>query len=234
MKFSDMNNLNPSKEIHSKDLLFDDLWIIDKRTPGYGNGSFHGNFVPEIPKQLMLRYTKRGETVMDPMAGSGTTLDMGKFLGRNVLAYDLNPARPDIHFGDVRTLEISARVQLIILHPPYSDIIKFSEKKEDLSKPTKQFLQMFKTGLSNVLQYLDTGRILALVIGNKYEKGKFIPLGWYCFDICQSLELNCKTIICKNFEGNVKDNTRPLWRYRALVGGFYLFKHEYIEIFVKK
>ncbi len=44
-----------------------------------------------------------------------------------------------------------------------------------------------------------------------------------------------KSIIVKNIEGNEigKGKTGNLWRYRALAGGFYIFKHEYIIIFEK-
>jgi hypothetical protein len=44
-----------------------------------------------------------------------------------------------------------------------------------------------------------------------------------------------KSIIVKNFEETRgKRNQKELWRYRALAGGFYVFKHEYIMLFQKK
>jgi hypothetical protein len=43
-----------------------------------------------------------------------------------------------------------------------------------------------------------------------------------------------KSIVVKNFEETRgKRNQKELWRYRALAGGFYVFKHEYIFIFQK-
>jgi hypothetical protein len=44
-----------------------------------------------------------------------------------------------------------------------------------------------------------------------------------------------KSIIVKNIEGNEKAKGKQanLWRYRALYGGFYIFKHEYVMIFQK-
>ncbi|HWX43270.1 MAG TPA: DNA methyltransferase, partial [Blastocatellia bacterium] len=43
-----------------------------------------------------------------------------------------------------------------------------------------------------------------------------------------------KSIIVKNFEETTgKRQQKELWRYRALVGGFYIFKHEYIFVFRK-
>jgi hypothetical protein len=44
-----------------------------------------------------------------------------------------------------------------------------------------------------------------------------------------------KAIIVKNIEGNEKGKGKAanLWRYRALAGGYYIFKHEYIIVFFK-
>jgi hypothetical protein len=44
-----------------------------------------------------------------------------------------------------------------------------------------------------------------------------------------------KSIIVKNFEETKgKRNQKDLWKYRALVGGFYIFKREYILLFKKE
>jgi hypothetical protein len=44
-----------------------------------------------------------------------------------------------------------------------------------------------------------------------------------------------KSTIVKNFDQTTaKRNQKELWRYRALAGGFYIFKHEYIFLFQKK
>ncbi len=43
-----------------------------------------------------------------------------------------------------------------------------------------------------------------------------------------------KSIVVKNIENNKgKRMQEDLWRFRALVGGFYIFKHEYIFLFQK-
>lgn len=43
-----------------------------------------------------------------------------------------------------------------------------------------------------------------------------------------------KSIVVKNFEGTAgKRSQKELWRFRALAGGFYVFKHEYIFVFQK-
>ena len=44
-----------------------------------------------------------------------------------------------------------------------------------------------------------------------------------------------KSIVVKNFEETSgKRAQKELWRYRALLGGFYVFKHESIFLFKKQ
>jgi len=83
--------------------------------------------------------------------------------------------------------------------------------------------------------FLDKGRYFALVIGDKYSKGEWIPLGFLTMQEVLKKGFSLKSIIVKNFEETLgKRNQKELWRYRALVGGFYIFKHEYIFLFKKK
>ena len=125
-------------------------------------------------------------------------------------------------------------ISLAILHPPYADIIKFSNLKDDLSnaKSLKEFLEGFSLVLKNTIAILEKGRYLAIVIGDKYTAGQWIPLGFYCMNEAQKLGLTLKSIIIKNMEGNrAKQNKEGIWRYRALSSDYYIFKHEYILIF---
>jgi len=123
------------------------------------------------------------------------------------------------------------------MHPPYYDIIKFSKDKNDLSnaKSTEDFLKMFGEVVNNATPFLKKGRYFALVIGDKYSKGEWMPLGFYCMQEVLKRGYLLKSIIVKNFEETRgKRNQKELWRYRALVGGFYIFKHEYVMLFKKK
>ena len=53
-------------------------------------GDYRGNWAPQIPRALILMYTKPGDVVLDPMMGSGTTLIEAKLLGRNSIGVDIN------------------------------------------------------------------------------------------------------------------------------------------------
>lgn len=60
----------------------------------YGSHNFHAypaKFVPQIPKELMLRYSSVGDTIYDPFCGSGTTLVEAKSLSRHSIGTDVNP-----------------------------------------------------------------------------------------------------------------------------------------------
>jgi len=264
VKTSKVNDINLLRWKEYDDIITDSLWVLDKRdTSGAHLGWYWGNFIPQIPHQMMLRYTKKGDWVLDTFVGSGTTLIECRRLGRNGIGIELNQevaqkakeliekeqnknnVISEVVAGDSRVIDIKHilnkygidKVQLLIMHPPYHDIIKFSKDERDLSNAenTEEFLKMFGAVVDNATPYLEKGRYFALVIGDKYSKGEWIPLGFYCMQEVLKRGYLLKSIIVKNFEETRgKRNQKELWRYRALVGGFYIFKHEYIMLFKKR
>jgi 16S rRNA G966 N2-methylase RsmD len=263
IKTSKINDLNLNRWKEYNDILTDSLWILDKRdNSGAHNAGYWGNFIPQIPNQLLRRYTKQGEWVLDPFLGSGTTLIECKRLGRNGIGVELLPevvdmanknisseenkfnAKIEIINADSAELnfkqELEKRniksVQFLIMHPPYWDIIKFSKNNKDLSnaKSVDEFLHLLGKVVDNTYDILDKDRYFAIVIGDKYSQGEWIPLAFYTMNEVLKRGYILKSIIIKNFEETKgKMNQKELWRYRALVGGFYIFKHEYIFLFKK-
>jgi hypothetical protein len=93
---------------------------------------------------------------------------------------------------------------------------------------------MFGEVIDKTLPLLDKKRYCAVVIGDKYSAGEWIPLGFYTMQEVIKRGLKLKSTIVKNFDQTLaKRNQKELWRYRALAGGFYIFKHEYIFLFQK-
>ena len=258
MKINDLD----LKEWKSIDVNTDSLWIIDKRdNSGVHNANYHGNFVPQIPRELMQRFTKKGDFVLDTFLGGGTTLIETQRLERNGIGIELQEEVAkqtkklikqeakenlvsDIYVGDSSNFEYEKllekyninNVQFIIYHPPYWDIIKFSEQEKDLSNcPTlENFLDKLEKTIVDSTKILQKGRYCAIVIGDKYEKGQVVPLGFYCMQLFQKHKMKLKAILVKNFnETKGKQNQQALWKYRALANNLYLFKHEYIFIFKK-
>ncbi len=263
-RHSPINDLNLNRWKAYSDIFTDSLWHVERRdNSGVHTAGYWGNFIPQIPYQMMQRYTRQGEWVLDTFAGLGTTLIEGQRLGRNVLGVELQPditaraqqliaAEPNpyqvvshVQTGDSLTVDWSVLLsaygqdtaQLVIMHPPYFDIIKFSTDARDLSNAPAMatFLEQMAVIVRRVAAVLDQGRYLVLVIGDKYARGEWLPLGFRTMDVVLECGFRLKSIVVKNFEQTTgKRQQKELWRYRALVGGFYIFKHEYIFIFQKR
>lgn len=258
-----INDINLNRWKEYEDLITDSLWIFDRRdSSGVHKADYWGNFIPQIPNQFLRRFTKKGEWVLDPFLGSGTTLIECKRLGRNGLGIELNKQvaiaakerlkkeknifgiQTEVVSGDSRIISLNLVIkkmkmksfQFLFLHPPYWDIIKFSDNLSDLSNAnsTEDFLKMYKEVVDNTYSLLDKGRYCAVVIGDKYLSGEWIPLGFYVMQVMIDKGFKLKSTIIKNFDQTTaKRNQKELWRYRALAGGFYIFKHEYIFLFQK-
>ncbi|MEM3650300.1 MAG: DNA methyltransferase, partial [Candidatus Jordarchaeaceae archaeon] len=56
------------------------------------DGRYRGNWSPYIPRNVILKYSKPGEVVLDYFVGGGTTAVEAKLLGRRCIARDINPA----------------------------------------------------------------------------------------------------------------------------------------------
>jgi len=248
------------------DILTDSLWLFPSRARGEGHQlDYHGNFIPQIATQIFSRYTRQGEIVLDLFLGSGTSALEAVNLGRRCVGVELKPdlieyvrnkISPELFGTQVRLLQGSSAspdtpqrvkselqtmgsdfAQLLVLHPPYADIIQFSDLLDGLSNAasTETFLDEFEAVARNGYELLEPGRFAALIIGDKYAKGELTPLGFLCMERMNRVGFKTKAIIVKDIQGNEKGKGRSanLWRYRALAGGYYIFKHEYIIVMFK-
>lgn len=246
------------------DINVDSLWIIGPRAKGgKRENNYHGNFAPQIPDNLIRRYTEEGETVLDLFMGSGTTLFECEKLKRNYIGFDINqeiidhvnskmdstcPISYFIHNCDVTDEKgveenILADMQIIgkkkydflLVHPPYWDIVKFTDDERDLSNIASLdvFLKQFLIAMENALKFLKANRHFAIVIGDLYRNSEVLPLGFYLmYVIKKHFHTKLKGIVIKDIVGTrAKLGIENLWKYKALKSDYFLFKHEYIFVF---
>ena len=250
------------------DVNTDSLWLIQERMKtGKHKNVYHGNFIPQIPNQLLKRFTKIDDVVFEPFMGSGTTLFECEDLGRKYIGLDINPemigyvnSQVDLtnntsrfnviqcdaaNSSDVDSAIESAfkqldvkNTQFVLMHPPYMDIVRFTDDADDLSQigDLTRFVEKFQVVCENSLRYLVKDRYFAIVIGDVYKNSEVIPLAFYSMNmIKKQFKVKLKGIIVKNIEGNRgKIGQNSIWKVRALRSDYFIFKHEYIFVFKKE
>jgi DNA modification methylase len=168
------------------------------------------------------------DLVVDPMCGSGTTIDVAKELNRKVIGYDLNVTRPDIIYNDARKIPLEDdSVDFTFIDSPYSDNIKYSENPLCIGKiscETTDFFDELEKVAIEIHRILKENKVVAWLIGDQWIKKKFTPTGFLLY---QRLEKYFEPIdlICVT-RHNQTSNT-GIWHNRARQFNFYLrgFKH---------
>ncbi|TAH48815.1 MAG: methyltransferase domain-containing protein [Chloroflexota bacterium] len=216
-------------------------------------GDYRGNFAPQIARNILLNYSGEGELILDPMCGSGTTLIEARLLNRRAIGYDVNEnaveitrARLDfpvehsaaqtIQRGDVRNLSALAddSIDLILTHPPYANIVKYSDNKnpDDLSSISgiHEFLDELEKGIRELYRVLKPDRYCALLIGDTRKGAHYVPLSHFVLDRCLKVGFALKEEIIKT-QHNTTYAQR--WSAPARVHRFYLIMHEHLYVFRK-
>lgn len=214
------------------------------------DSKYRGNWSPYIPRNLIVRYSKEGDTVLDPFVGGGTTAVEAKLTHRNFIGVDINPdaieltknkcafdfdtqATTTIMLGDARHLEIGDNsIDLICAHPPYADIIHYSENIDgDLSLlPIKSFLFEISKVADECYRVLKKDKYCAILMGDTRKKGMVQPLAYETMRIFELAGFKAKEIIIKE-QHNCK--ATGFWKTNSIKHNFLLLAHEYLFVFKK-
>lgn len=221
-------------------------------------GNYRGNWSPYIPRNLILKYTQKGDWVLDQMMGSGTTLVEAKILERNAIGVDINldagmVARDRLNFsynplfseykepiiktywGDARNLDKidDESIDLIATHPPYASIISYTKNKkltDDLSQlPFEEYLKEMRNVAEESFRVLKSGKICAILIGDTRKHKHYVPISFRVMQTFLDVGFILKENIIK-LQWNMK-TTREKWRAKEYE--FYLIGHEHIFVFRK-
>ena len=212
------------------------------------DAKYRGNWSPYIPRNVILRYSQEGDTVLDPFVGGGTTAVEAKLTNRNFVGFDINPeaielsrqkcafqfdttATSVIDVADARKLPLKDNsMDLICAHPPYADIIHYSENIEgDLSLLSiKDFLFEMGKVAEEFRRVLKKGKFCAILMGDMRKKGMVQPLAFETMRVFELAGFKTKEIIIKE-QHNCK--ATGYWKTSSIKFNFLLLAHEYLFIF---
>jgi len=228
------------------------------------SGEYRGNWSPYIPRNVILKYSKPGELVLDYFCGAGTTTVECKLLGRRCIAFDINDKaielakknvdfnaslqqltlidekkhpqiyEPELLVGDARDLLFlqDNSVDLICAHPPYANIIHYTDSKEgDLSFfDIDDFLKEMTKVAKESFRVLKPGRQCAILIGDTRRKKHVIPIGFKLINVYLDAGFKLRELVIKR-QHNCK--TTGFWYANSIKYNFLLLAHEYLPIFEK-
>jgi DNA modification methylase len=157
-----------------------------------GDKNYTGATPSWVIWQLLQRYTKPKQLVVDPMCGSGTTIDVARDLGRKALGYDVatHKRRSDIFNADARKLPLEdGKADFVFVDPPYSTHIDYSDDPRCIGKLDAggddggaAYYDAMRAVIAEIDRVLKPDRHMALYVSDSFRKGKpFMPIGFELF-----------------------------------------------------
>jgi DNA modification methylase len=213
------------------------LWDYPRQSYGKtpkGDNKYAGVTPAFVIYNMVKRYTEPGDVVLDPMAGSGTTIDVCQEEGRRCIAFDISPTRPDIKQNDARKIPLADEsVDMVFIDSPYGDNIDYNDQPANIGKLSAEedeFYRALDMVMAECHRVMKPGKVLGWLIGDQWVKKKFTPVGFYVYDaLCKYFDT--VDIICVARRSQTSNT--GIWHNRALRFNFYLRGFKYLFLMRK-
>lgn len=209
--------------------------------------------------QLLKRYTREGDTVLDPMVGSGTTIDVCRDLGREAIGFDLALSRDDIRPADAREIPLgNESVDFVFLDPPYSTHIDYSDDPRCIGRldagetpepgrtrspdePPPMMGEAYYEAMEEVIaechRVMKNRRYMGLYVSDSFKKqkgvkgGLFMPIGFELFSIMRDYFKPVDIVAVVRHNAKL---SRGNWHKAAEEQNFFLRGFNYLFIMKKE
>lgn len=219
-------------------LMTTTLWDFPSQQYGdeaQGNQGYKGATPAYVIWNLLQRYTLPEDLVVDPMAGSGTTLDVARDLGRRALGYDLQSTREDVFRCDARALPLEdEKADFVFVDPPYGTHIRYSGLEEcigELDAASSAYYEAMKAVIGEMHRILRPDRYAGLYVCDSFRKGKdFSPIGFRLFELMMGRfqAVDIVAVVRRN-----RTLMRNHWHTAAIEGNYFLRGFNYLFICYK-
>ena len=215
------------------------LWDFPTQSYGSskkGDSKYQGVTPAFIIYNMLQRYTDAGDLVLDPMCGSGTTIDVCTEEGREVIGYDINPVREDIVQNDARRIPLEANsVDMVFIDSPYGDNVDYNDQPGNIgqySAELDEFYDALTEVASELFRVLKAGKTLGWLIGDQWVRRRYTPVGMYIYQMLVDhvgfIPIDWVVVARRNQSSNT-----GLWAYRARQHNFYLRGHKHLLLMRK-
>jgi SAM-dependent methyltransferase len=201
-----------------------------------GDTAYAGATPSYVIWNLLQRYTREKWLVVDPMCGSGTTIDVARDLDRKALGYDLQPTRDDIFRADARKLPLeSGKADFVFIDPPYSTHIKYSGQKECIgeldARSNRGYYAAMEKVIAEINRVLKPDRCMALYVTDSAKKGQALePIGFELFSMLRKFFVPVEIVAVARHNRTLK---RANFHDAAAEGNFFMRGFNYLFIMQK-